>query len=115
MLVPDLMHEFELGVWKGTFNHIVRLIHAQGDAAVKEFDHRYVTDFLSRPQADRVPESAHSMHAMPPWGRDKVRRFWHDVSTRKKLAARDYEAYLIVCVLHSIICGCTYNLIHHDM
>ena len=47
MFVPDILHEFELGVWKGTFNHIVRLIHAQGDAAVKEFDRRYVTDFLS--------------------------------------------------------------------
>ncbi|RPD71051.1 hypothetical protein L226DRAFT_469154 [Lentinus tigrinus ALCF2SS1-7] len=42
MLVPDLMHEFELGVWKGTFNHLVRLIHAQGDAVIKEFDRRYV-------------------------------------------------------------------------
>ncbi|RPD56273.1 hypothetical protein L227DRAFT_508714 [Lentinus tigrinus ALCF2SS1-6] len=36
------------------------------------------------------------MRAMPTWGRDKIRRFWHDASTRKKLAARDYEAYLIV-------------------
>ncbi len=36
------------------------------------------------------------MRAMPRWGRDKVRRFWQDASTHKKLAARDYEAYLIV-------------------
>ncbi len=37
-----------------------------------------------------------SMRAMPRWGRDKVRRFWQDTSMHKKLAARDYKAYLIV-------------------
>ncbi len=42
MLVPDLMHEFDLGVWKGTFIHLMRLLHAQGHIAVKEFDQRYI-------------------------------------------------------------------------
>ncbi len=42
------------------------------------------------------------MRAMPRWGRDKVRRFWQDASAHKKLAARDYEAYLIV----SRCCAC---------
>ena len=36
------------------------------------------------------------MRQMPTFGRDRIRRFWHDVATRKKLAARDYEAFLIV-------------------
>lgn len=40
LFVPDLMHEFELGVWKGTFNHLLRLLAAQGAAAVQEFNRR---------------------------------------------------------------------------
>jgi hypothetical protein len=28
MLVVDLLHEFELGVWKSLFTHLIRLLHA---------------------------------------------------------------------------------------
>lgn len=35
------MHKFELGVWKGTFTHL-RLLAAQGEAVVQEFDQRQV-------------------------------------------------------------------------
>ncbi|KAI0739819.1 hypothetical protein C8Q80DRAFT_1274845 [Daedaleopsis nitida] len=72
----DMMHEFELGVWRGIFDHLVRLLHTQGDNVVKEFNHR--------------------MCLMPEWGRDRIRRFYDGVSTRKRMAAHDYEAYLIV-------------------
>ncbi|PIL33276.1 hypothetical protein GSI_04726 [Ganoderma sinense ZZ0214-1] len=64
ILAPDLMHEFELGVWK-----------AKGADVVEEFNSR--------------------MRRMPTFGRDRIRRFWHDVASRKRLAARDYEAFLI--------------------
>jgi len=30
MLVVDLMHEFELGIWKAIFAHLVRLLYAAG-------------------------------------------------------------------------------------
>ncbi|KAI0365931.1 hypothetical protein BV20DRAFT_953283 [Pilatotrama ljubarskyi] len=40
LFVPDLMHEFELGVWKGTFTHLLRLLAAQGDDALQEFNRR---------------------------------------------------------------------------
>ncbi|TBU36714.1 hypothetical protein BD309DRAFT_877837 [Dichomitus squalens] len=49
------------------------------------------------------------MRRMPTFGRDQIRRFWHDVSSRKRLAARDYEAFLIAtstyltCVLQTIM------------
>ena len=39
------------------------------------------------------------MRRMPPFGRGRIRRFWHDVASKKKLAARDYEAYLVVSFL----------------
>ena len=28
MLVVDFMHEFELGVWRTLFTHIIRVLHA---------------------------------------------------------------------------------------
>ncbi|TDL20865.1 hypothetical protein BD410DRAFT_725117, partial [Rickenella mellea] len=41
MLVVDLLHEFELGVWKSLFTHIVRLLHAVRQDAVDELDRRF--------------------------------------------------------------------------
>ncbi|KAI0755358.1 hypothetical protein C8Q80DRAFT_1060327, partial [Daedaleopsis nitida] len=35
------------------------------------------------------------MRLMPTFGRDRIRRFWNDVSAQKRLAARDYEAFLM--------------------
>ncbi|CDO69624.1 hypothetical protein BN946_scf184851.g12 [Trametes cinnabarina] len=78
LFAPDLMHEFELGVWKGTFMHLLRLLVAQGGTAVQEFNGR--------------------MRQMPTFRRDTIRKFWHDVSARKQLAARDYEDFL-ACVM----------------
>lgn len=43
MLVPDLLHEFELGVWKSLFTHLIRLLYAAGegtDKLVIELDKR---------------------------------------------------------------------------
>ena len=31
MMVVDLMHEFELGVWKVLFIHLIRILHAASD------------------------------------------------------------------------------------
>ena len=31
MMVVDLMHEFELGVWKTLFTHLIRILHAASD------------------------------------------------------------------------------------
>jgi hypothetical protein len=39
-LVVDLMHEFELGVWKTLFIHLVRLLHAIDRSKVVEMDRR---------------------------------------------------------------------------
>lgn len=42
MLVVDLMHEFELGVWKNLFTHLIRMLYASNLALVHEVDQRYV-------------------------------------------------------------------------
>jgi hypothetical protein len=43
MLVVDLMHEFELGVWKHVFIHSIRLLYAAAPAGrlVAKLDERY--------------------------------------------------------------------------
>jgi hypothetical protein len=43
MLVVDLMHEFELGVWKNLFTHLIRMLYASSPALVIEVDRRYVS------------------------------------------------------------------------
>lgn len=42
MFVVDLLHEFELGVWKTTFIHIIRVLYAAvpGGHAVVELNAR---------------------------------------------------------------------------
>lgn len=44
MLVVDLLHEFELGVWKTTFTHIIRVLYAAipGGGAVAELNARSI-------------------------------------------------------------------------
>ena len=40
LFVVDLMHEFELGVWKAVFMHLVRILHTQGAEIIALFDQR---------------------------------------------------------------------------
>jgi hypothetical protein len=44
MLVVDLLHEFELGVWKTLFTHLNRVLYAAAPngGLVAELDRRYV-------------------------------------------------------------------------
>ncbi|KAK7007536.1 hypothetical protein R3P38DRAFT_2644843, partial [Favolaschia claudopus] len=76
MLVIDFMHEFELGVWKNLFTHLIRLLYAQpnGQALVDELNRRY--------------------RNMPRFGVDTIRRFATNASEMKKLGARDFEDLL---------------------
>ena len=41
MLVVNLMYEFELGVWKALFIHILRILAAKNPALLHELDQRY--------------------------------------------------------------------------
>jgi hypothetical protein len=42
MLLVDLMHEFELGVWKALFIHLLRMLNAMDKSLINELDRRYV-------------------------------------------------------------------------
>lgn len=47
MLVVDLMHEFELGVWKALFIHLLRILAVVNPNLLHELDHRYGRPSLS--------------------------------------------------------------------
>ncbi|THU77289.1 hypothetical protein K435DRAFT_824372 [Dendrothele bispora CBS 962.96] len=40
MFVPDLLHEFELGVWKATFTHLLRVLYAAAGDRIQELNKR---------------------------------------------------------------------------
>jgi len=93
MLVPDFMHEFELGVWKATLTHLIRLLYEVGNDAVQEFNARYVLYLLV------ILNSQLTMvrfRLVPTFGHDTIRKFSSNVSGLTKLAARDFEDILQV-------------------
>ncbi|KAI0027619.1 hypothetical protein K488DRAFT_60899 [Vararia minispora EC-137] len=78
MLVVDLMHEFELSVWKALLLQLIRILHAVGPSAVQEFNERF--------------------RQISTFGASTIRRFAHNISDLKKLAARDFEDILQCCI-----------------
>jgi hypothetical protein len=40
MLLPDLMHEFELGTWRSLFIHLLRILQSVDEQLLIELDHR---------------------------------------------------------------------------
>jgi len=44
LLVVDLLHEFELGVWKATFTHLLRILYAQGGDSIVVLNERCVIE-----------------------------------------------------------------------
>lgn len=40
MLAPDLLHEFELGLNKATFTHLLRILYAAGGNAIQKLNER---------------------------------------------------------------------------
>jgi hypothetical protein len=40
MLVVDILHDFELGVWKALFIHLLRMLYAVDKILVHELDRR---------------------------------------------------------------------------
>jgi hypothetical protein len=40
IFIPDLMHEFELGVWKAVFTHLMRILHTYGNDTISILNSR---------------------------------------------------------------------------
>nr|GAT45241.1 predicted protein [Mycena chlorophos] len=78
MLVPDFMHEFELGVFKAFFIHVLRILQANNPLLLVELDLRF--------------------RRVPTFGRWTVRKFPKSVSALKQLAAWNYESILVCAI-----------------
>ena len=78
MLVIDLMHEFELGIWKAFFTHLIHILSATeaGDILVSELNRHY--------------------RMVLTFGHDTIRKFASNTSEMKRMAARDFEDVLQV-------------------
>jgi hypothetical protein len=94
MLVVDLMHEFELGIWKAIFAHLIRLLYAvvPGGRMVTELDRRF-SNLLN---LDTPLDNFLRFRQVPTFGRGTIRRFSENASEMKKMAARNYEDLLQV-------------------
>lgn len=98
MLVIDLMHEVEIGVWKAVFIQLLRLLEAVQKGTMNELDARWVDCFIHVARGD--PSRVYFRYRRTPtFGRDTIRRFINNVSEMKQLAARDFEDLLQVCFL----------------
>jgi hypothetical protein len=98
MLVVDLLHEFELGVWKSLFTHLIRILYATAPhgSLVTELDRRFVNfSAVSYQELINFPVTIR-FRAMPTFGSSTIRRFATNASEMKKLAARDFEDLLQV-------------------
>jgi hypothetical protein len=89
------MHEFELGVWKALFIHLLRMLNAVDKSLVDELDRRYVDLLWSNLH---LIYGIGSFRQVPTFGRDTIRRFVNNVSELKRLAARDFADLLQVRV-----------------
>ncbi|KAJ3919458.1 hypothetical protein F5877DRAFT_40143, partial [Lentinula edodes] len=93
MLAPDFMHEFELGVFKALFAHLICVLYARDSRLVELLDHRQVALLpLSYCQTKIW------FRQIPTFGFDTIRLFANNASDMKRLAARDFED-LIQCAI----------------
>jgi hypothetical protein len=47
LYLPDLLHEYELGVWKAVFTHLLRILYAYGGNAIQTLNERYIHYLLA--------------------------------------------------------------------
>jgi len=89
-MVVDLLHEFELGVWKAIFTHTMRILNAIGGNVVQDLNKRY--------------------REVPPFGNGTIRRFTGNPSAMHKLAARDFEDLLQVGTPRWLLVDIAYHI-----
>jgi hypothetical protein len=95
MLVVDMMHEFELGVWKALFTHLLRVLYAASGPSgtlIDAANERYLLYFLLATHG----LTSSRFRQLPTFGLSTIRNFRDNVSEMKRLAARDYEDLLQV-------------------
>ena len=114
MFVPDILHEFELGVWKAIFVHLLRILYAEGKDRIQILNERCVLIFplLVARNSNMIAllvmtAASPSFRKVPTFGRSTIRRFSRNVSGLKQMAGRDLEDILQVhdTVIDSVYFG----------
>ena len=95
MFVIDLMHDFELGSWRMIFVHLLCILDSVDANHLTELDCRWELIFVDCPSLTHLEIS--SFRELPNFG-DSIRKFTSNASEMKKLAARDLENLLQVCL-----------------
>ncbi|KAG1833197.1 hypothetical protein DFJ58DRAFT_643689, partial [Suillus subalutaceus] len=75
-LVVDLLHEFEIGIWKSLFIHLLCIICVQDKALIHELDQRF--------------------RQTPTFGQATIHKFSANSLEMKQMAARNFEDLLQV-------------------
>lgn len=94
-LVVDLLHEFELGVWRMLLVHLLRILTSLNKDLVHELDKRFVKYLLDVDL--RGPTLNFDRYRLvPPFGPATIRRFSSNTSDMSNMAARNFEDILQV-------------------
>jgi hypothetical protein len=95
MLVVDLLHEFELGVWKALFAHLLHILSAaaKGNILVHELDCRLVS--FKKPDLLQLMDPL-SYRLISTFSRNTIRKFTLNTSEIKKMAVCNFEDILQV-------------------
>lgn len=96
MFLPDIMHEFDSGVWRSTFIHLIRILSSISESKVYELNRRCVKLVLCLFDQNYSLTLHISYREVPTFGRDTIRKFSRNIASMKKLAARDWEDILQV-------------------
>ena len=103
LLVPNLLHEFELGIWKAIFVHLIQILYAYGNNSISKLNSRFVSVLYWYIKFSFILR----FRQIAPFGCDTIQKFSNNASAMKKLAARDYEDLLQVRnhVCHESCCS----------
>jgi hypothetical protein len=94
MLVVDLMHEFEQGVWKALFIHLLRMLDStKGGSLINELDLRYIVFHITSAVFELISQRFRNV---PTFGKGTIRKFTSNASAMKRFAAHDFEDLLQV-------------------
>ena len=88
MLVVDLMHNYELGVWKGIFTHLIQIYAAAPNGnLVMELYQRWPVQHTLAPNGDYI----HRFHMVLTFGQSTIHWFASNTLEMKRLAAHNFE------------------------
>jgi hypothetical protein len=101
MFIPDLLHKFELGVWKAFFIHMIRILYAIGQDAIQELNFWYVSQRFIHYIVSHMSPSRY--HQVLTFRRDTIWRFGNNASAMKRLAGQDFEDLLQVSYIDLLL------------